>query len=365
MIATQKLYDLGQRLWLDTITRDLLASGTLSRYIDEYSVTGLTSNPTIFERAIAKSRDYERAISDLTLAGYSGEALFFELALQDLRQAADLFRPIYDASDGADGWVSLEVSPQLANDSAATIAAAKDLYSRIKRSNVLIKIPGTEAGMAAIEETIFAGIPVNVTLLFSHKHYLAAAAAYMKGIERRIEADLSPNVRSVASFFVSRWDVAVNDQVAPELHNRLGIAVAQRTYQAYCELLVSPRWQRLAQTGALPQQLLWASTGTKDPTAAESLYVEALAAPNTINTVPEKTLLAFAEYGQVATLLPTDGGETLIAAFTNCGIDIDALAATLQRQGIEAFSSSWDALMARIAITSDAANKLRSNIAWM
>lgn len=361
MMATQQLHELGQRLWLDTITRELLTSGTLKRYIDEFSVTGLTSNPTIFERAIAQSRDYDRAISDLTLAGYSGEALFYELAMQDLRQAADLFQPIYAASDGEDGWVSLEVSPQLANNSAATIAAAKDLYSRIKRPNVLIKIPGTEAGMAAIEETVFAGIPVNVTLLFSHQHYLAAADAYMKGIERRIEADLSPTVCSVASLFVSRWDVAVKDRVALTLHNRLGVAVAQRTYQAYCELLTSPRWQRLAQAGARPQRLLWASTGSKDPAASETLYVEALAAANTINTIPEKTLLAFAHDGQVTTPLPSDGAEALMTAFTNNGIDIDALAAVLQRQGIEAFLSSWDALLDRIAITSKAASKLGSS----
>ncbi len=279
MFATRQLHDLGQRLWLDTITRELLTSGTLKRYINEYSVSGLTSNPTIFERAIAHSRDYDRAIKDLTIAGYSGEALFFELALQDLRQAADLFHAIHATSEGADGWVSLEVSPRLANDSAATVAAAKELHSRMKRPNVLIKIPGTEAGLAAIEDVIFAGIPVNVTLLFSREHYLAAAAAYMKGIERRIEVSLSPEVHSVASLFVSRWDVAVNHRVVPEMRNRLGIAMARRTYQSYCELLASPRWQRLASAGAIPQRLLWASTGTKDPAAAETLYVEALAAP--------------------------------------------------------------------------------------
>ncbi len=367
MIATKQLNDLGQRLWLDSITSELLSSGTLVHYINKYAVTGLTSNPSIFERAIGDSQDYVRAIKDLTSAGFSGEVLLFELMREDLRQAADQFHAIHVTSDGADGWVSLEVSPRLAEDPVATVSAAKDLHRQMMRPNVLIKIPGTEACMSAIEEAIFAGIPVNVTLLFSREHYLAAATAYMNGIERRIEANLDPNVFSVASLFVSRWDVAVNDRVTPELHNQLGIAIAQRTYQAYCELLTSPRWRRLADAGAIPQRLLWASTGTKDPAAGEMHYVEALAAPNTINTLPEKTLLALVDYGEIISQLPanSDGAETLISAFVACGVDIDTLAADLRRQGIEAFSASWDALLARIATISEGVSTSGSNARWL
>ena len=288
MNATQQLHDLGQSLWLDNITRELLTSGTLSRYIRELAVTGLTSNPTIFEHAIKEGDFYADAIRKKALAGKSGEALFFELALEDLIQAADLFRPIHDASDGVDGWVSLEVSPLLADDTAGSIKAAVQLHARAQRPNLFIKIPGTRAGIAAIEETIFAGVPVNVTLLFSREHYIAAAEAYMRGIERRIAASRDPRVASVASIFISRWDVAVKDKVSDEFRNHLGIAIAMRTYKAYRDLLASPRWQILAGSGARTQRLLWASTGTKDPAASDVLYVEALAAPDTINTLPEK-----------------------------------------------------------------------------
>ena len=293
MKATQQLHDLGQSLWLDNITRGLLTSGTLGRYISELSVTGLTSNPTIFDQAIGNADFYDTAIRQKALDGKSGEALFFELALEDLTRAADLFRPVHDATGGLDGWVSLEVSPLLADDTADTIQAAVQLHARAQRPNLFIKIPGTPAGITAIEEAIFAGVPVNVTLLFSREHYLAAADAYLRGIERRVAAGLDPAVGSVASIFVSRWDVAIKDKVPQELRNRLGIAIAKRTYRAYRELLASKRWQTLASAGARPQRLLWASTGTKDPAAPDTLYIDALAAPDTVNTMPEKTLLAF------------------------------------------------------------------------
>lgn len=351
MNVTQQLHDLGQSIWLDNITRELLISGTLQRYISEYSVTGLTSNPTIFHNALKSSSVYDDAILKIFLAGKSGEELFMELAVADLTQAADLFRPVYDATDGVDGWVSLEVSPLLANDTAGTIRAALQLHAQVNRPNLLIKIPGTNAGFAAIEEVIFAGVPVNVTLLFSSEQYLAAAAAYMRGIERRINAGRDARVASVASLFVSRWDVAVKEKVAEELRNKLGIAIAMRAYKAYRELLAAPRWQKLHAAGARPQRLLWASTGTKDPLAAATLYIDALAAPDTINTIPEKTLLAFARQGVVKHVLPPDGGdaEKLLAAFSNAGVDVVALAADLQREGTAAFAKSWDELMTLIA----------------
>ncbi len=350
MNATRQLHELGQSLWLDNITRELLTSGTLGRYIRELSVTGLTSNPTIFDQAIGTGA-YDEAIRNKVDEGKSGEALFFELALEDLTQAADLFRPVHDASDGVDGWVSLEVSPLLADDSAGTVKAAAQLHARAQRPNLFIKIPGTSAGLPAIEESIFAGVPVNVTLLFSREHYLAAADAYMCGIERRIAAGRDPRVASVASLFVSRWDVAVRDKVSDEFRNRLGIAIAMRTDQAYRELLASPRWLKLAAAGARPQRLLWASTGTKDPAAPDVLYVEALAAPDTINTLPEKTLLAFADHGKLGKVLPFDEGyaEAVIAEFTREGVNDEALAAELQRQGTAAFAASWRDLIARIA----------------
>ena len=351
MKATQKLQDLGQSLWLDNITRALLTSGTLSRYITEFAVTGLTSNPTIFDQAIMSAGSYDDAIRKKAVEGKSGEALFFELAMEDLTQAADLFRPIHDATDGVDGWVSLEVSPLLADDTAGTTKAAARLHARAQRPNLFIKIPGTRAGIPAIEETIFAGVPVNVTLLFSREQYIAAAEAYMRGIERRIAAGRDPGVASVASIFVSRWDVAIKDKVQDEFRNRLGIAIAMRTYKAYRDLLASPRWRKLADAGARPQRLLWASTGTKDPAAPDTLYIEALAAPDTIDTIPEKTLLAFADHGTAKSELPADGGdaEEVLAAFARAGVDQVALADQLQREGAEAFSRSWNDLMACIA----------------
>lgn len=358
MKSTKQLHDLGQSLWLDNITREMLTKGTLARYISELSITGLTSNPTIFEHAIKNSDLYDDAIRTKVRAGKSGEALFFELALEDLTRAADLFRPIHDATGGIDGWVSLEVSPELADDTAATIKAATQLYAQAQRPNLFIKIPGTRAGIAAIEETIFAGVPVNVTLLFSREHYLAAAEAYMRGIERRIAAGLDAKVASVASLFISRWDVAVRDKVPDVLRNRLGVAIGMRTYKACRNLQAAKRWQHLAAAGALPQRLLWASTGSKDPAAPDTLYVEALAAPHTINTLPEKTLLAFAAHGEVKSVLPVDEGdagavEAVIAEFTRAGINDDVLAAELQREGTASFAKSWRDLMARIASKSE------------
>lgn len=355
MKATQQLHDLGQSLWLDNITRELLTSGTLARYISELSVTGLTSNPTIFDNAIQEGDFYDDAILQKTLDGKVGEALFFELALEDLIQAADLLRPIHDATKGVDGWVSLEVSPLLAYDTAGMIEAAEQLHTRAQRPNLFIKIPGTPAGISAIEEAIFAGVPVNITLLFSREHYIAAAEAYMRGIERRIYAGLDTKVASVASLFISRWDVAVKNKGQGEFrNNRLGIAIAMRTYKAYRDLLASSRWQKLAASGAQPQRLLWASTGTKDPSASETLYVEALAAPDTINTIPEKTLLAFFEHGKINNVLPADEMhaemvEAVIAEFIREGINDEALAAELQRDGIESFAKSWHDLIVCIA----------------
>ncbi|MEO8626472.1 MAG: transaldolase [Betaproteobacteria bacterium] len=359
MKPTQQLHDLGQRLWLDNITRGLLTSGTLSRYISEFSLSGLTSNPTIFDQAIKNSGFYDEAIRRKAAAGKSGEDLFLELALEDLTQAADLFRPIHDATDGIDGWVSLEVSPLLANDTASTIKEAVQLHARGKRPNLFIKIPGTHAGVPAIEEAIFAGVPINVTLLFSCEQYIASAEAYMRGIERRIAAGLDPKVDSVASLFVSRWDVAVKDHVSDKLRNRLGIAIGMRTYKAYRDVLAAPRWQKLAGSGARVQRLLWASTGTKDPAASDILYIEALAAPDTINTMPEKTLHAFADHGEVKRMLPADGGdaEKVLAEFKEAGIDDAAIATQLQREGTQTFEKSWKDLMDCIASKSAALAK--------
>ena len=350
MNPTSALHQLGQSLWLDNITRTLLRSGTLAHYIRDLSVTGLTSNPTIFEHAIGSGDSYDASIRVLAEAGLSDEDLFFELALEDLTQAADLFRPAFDASRGVDGWVSLEVSPLLANNAAHTIRDANRLHDKAARANLFIKIPGTPSGVEAIEEVIFDGVPVNVTLLFSREHVLAAADAYMRGIERRLAAGLDANVASVLSLFVSRWDVAVNEEVASPFHNRLGIAIAMRTYKAHCELQATERWQRLAAAGARPQRLLWASTGTKDPKAPDTLYVQALAAPGTINTLPEKTLLAFADHGRIERALAADGGyaEPVIQEFQREGVDVEALAARLQSEGVDAFASSWHALLARI-----------------
>src|SRR5262245_58902803 len=347
MKATRVLHDLGQSLWLDNITRGLLSTGVLRRYIDEFSVTGLTSNPTIFDHAIKNSSDYDDAIKSKLAQGKSGEKLFFELALEDLTQAADLFGPVNDRTTGVDGWVSLEVSPLLAHDTASTLAAAKELSARAGRPNLFIKIPGTKEGVPAIEEAIFAGVPVNVTLLFSREQYMAAADAFLRGIERRIDAGLEPSVGSVASVFVSRWDAAVVGKVPGRLLNQLGISIAKRTYAAYRKLLDSPRWQRAFNAGVRPQRLLWASTGTKDPHASDVLYVKALAAPFTVNTMPEATLKALADHGDVGTLLPADGGdcEEVLAWFAKAGIDVDALAVQLQDEGARAFVKSWDDLL--------------------
>jgi len=337
----------------------LLTSGTLKRYIDELSVTGLTSNPTIFDHAIKNSTSYDAAIREKLKEGKSGEKLFFELALDDLSRAADLFRPIHDQTNGVDGWGSLEVSPLLAHDTASTLAAAKDLHTRARRPNLLIKIPGTKEGLPAIEEAIFAGIPINVTLLFSREHYVAAAEAFLRGIERRIAGGLNPNIGSVASVFISRWDAAVMDKVPHALRGRLGIAIAKRTYKAYRALLDSPRWQRVYNAGARPQRLLWASTGTKDPEASDVLYVKALAAPFTINTMPEQTLKALADHGELGDILPADGDdcEEVLAEFAKAGIDIDALANRLQDEGAASFVKSWDELMIVIASKSAALEK--------
>src|SRR6516165_1913995 len=350
MKATELLHNLGQSLWLDNITRDLLNSGTLKRYIDELSVTGLTSNPTIFDNAIKNSTAYDASIREKLAKGKSGEELFFEVALEDLTRAADVFRPIYDRTDTVDGWVSLEVSPLLAYDTASTLAAAKELHTRGDRPNLFIKIPGTQEGLPAIEEAIYAGVPVNVTLLFSREHYFAAAEAFLRGIERRIDAGLRPNVASVASVFVSRWDTAVAGKVPDELRSRLGIAMAQRTYKAYRCVLSSPRWQRIYNGGARPQRLLWASTGTKDPAASDVLYVKSLAAPFTVNTMPEGTLKALADHGAITTLLQADGGncEEVLAEVASAGVDVYALAVQLQDEGAKAFVKSWDGLMSQI-----------------
>jgi len=347
MKPTQQLHDLGQSLWLDNITRDILDNGTLKSYIDDLSVTGLTSNPTIFDQAIKKSASYDPAILQGLAQGHSGEALFFDLALDDLTRAADLFRPVHNQTKGVDGWVSLEVSPLLAYDTATTLAAAKDLSSRAARPNLFIKIPGTPEGLPAIEEAIFAGVSINVTLLFSREHYLAAADAYLKGIERRIAAGLPANVGSVASVFISRWDVAVSSKVGEDLRDKLGIAIAQRTYKAYVDLLATPRWQAIVKAGYNPQRLLLASTGTKDPKAPDILYIKALAAPNTVNTMPEGTLKAFADHGVVDGVMPKDGGdcEQVLKKFADAGIDIDALGEQLQVEGAKSFVNSWNELM--------------------
>jgi transaldolase len=351
MKPTRQLHDLGQSLWLDNITRELLDNGILCGYIEEYSITGLTSNPTIFDGAIGSGTAYDADIGEKARTGASGEFLFTELALEDLRRAADLFRRVFDGSDHTDGWVSMEISPLLAADTQGSIKAAREIHRQADRPNLFVKIPGTPEGVPAIEASIFAGVPINVTLLFSREQYLAAADAYLRGIERRMDAGLDPRVGSVASLFVSRWDAIVKDKVPTELRNTLGIAIGQRTYRAYRELLGSERWRKLADAGAQPQRLLWASTGTKDPDASATLYVEALAAPDTINTMPEKTLKAFAEHGVLEGAMPVDGGdaEVRLARFAQAGIDIDALAKQLQHEGALSFVKSWQQLLQRIA----------------
>jgi transaldolase len=347
MKATLALHNLGQSLWLDNITRDLLDNGTLKRYIDDLSVTGLTSNPTIFEHAISKSSSYDAEVARLMKAGLSNEDAFFELALQDLTRAADLFAAVHERTAGVDGFVSLELSPLLAYDTKKSVAAAKVLHGKANRPNLFIKIPGTTDGVPAIEESIANGIAINVTLLFSREQYLASAEAYMRGLERRVSAGLSPDVRSVASVFLSRWDGATMDKVPDALRDKLGIAVGQQVYKAYRDTLESDRWQRLANFGARPQRLLFASTGTKDPKASDVLYIQALAAPNTINTMPEKTLLAFGEHGKVTGTLPRNGGdcESVLTDFRKAGIDLDKLASDLQSQGAKSFDESWKNLL--------------------
>jgi transaldolase len=351
MKATQTLHNMGQSIWLDNITRDLLDNGGLARYIDQFSVTGLTSNPTIYDHAIKNGASYDAAIREKTSGGTSTEAVFYELALEDLVRAADLFAPIHERTDGVDGWVSLEISPLLASDTRGSIAAARDLHARAKRPNLFIKIPGTKDGLPAIEEATFAGIPINVTLLFSREQYIEAANAFLRGIERRIDSGLPPRVDSVASVFVSRWDVAVMGKTPAPLRNQLGIAIARRIYKTYCELLSSARWQRAINAGARPQRLLWASTGTKDPQASDTLYIEALAAPLTVNTMPESTVRALAEHGHIGNSMPPDGGdcEDVIAAFAKAGIDADEVAARLQDEGAKSFVTSWNELMGVIA----------------
>jgi len=356
MKATQQLHDLGQSLWLDNMSREILSDGTLRRYISDFSVTGLTSNPTIFDQAIRSGTAYDTDIRQKTWEGKSVEALFYELALDDLNRAAELFRPAHKATGGMDGWVSLELSPLLANDAEGSAKEAIRLHSMTQAPNLYIKIPGTSAGVLAIEESIFSGVPINVTLLFSRDQYIASAEAYMRGIERRLAFGLDPKVNSVASIFVSRWDKAVSEKAPAALRNRLGIAVAQKAYRAYCDLLASKRWQTLARAGARVQRLLWGSTGTKDPSASDTLYIEALAAPNTINTMPDKTLLAFAEHGQVKDVMPRDGGDAdqVLAEFARAGFDEAALAAQLQREGAAAFEKSWKDLQGCIASKSAA-----------
>jgi len=350
MKATRLLSNLGQSIWLDNITRDLLETGTLKHYIDEFSVTGLTSNPTIFERAFKNSRSYDAPFQNKIGNGKFGDELFFDLALEDITRAADLLRPIYDRTNTVDGWVSLEVSPLLAHDTGSTLLAAKELFARAKRPNLLIKIPGTKEGLPAIEDAILAGVPINVTLLFSREQYLAAADAFLRGVERRLAAGLNPNVGSVASVFVSRWDAAVKDKVPPSLNNQLGIAIAMQTYKAARDLLTSPRWQRIYNAGGRPQRILWASTGTKDPSVSEILYVKALAAPYTVNTMPEATLKALSQHDQLDSLLPADGGdcEEVLAKFVMAGVNVNELAVQLQRGGEKGFVDSWHELMTAI-----------------
>ena len=351
MNPTKQLHDIGQSIWLDNITRHILDSGMLAKLITEDNVTGLTSNPSIFDKAISGGSDYDGAVADLLKQGQKGEALFFSLALQDLTRAADLFKPAFHTSDGVDGFVSLEVSPLLADDTKATIDSAVALHAKARRDNLFIKIPGTPAGIPAIEEAIYRGVPINVTLLFSREQYLASAEAWMRGIERRMAEGKDPHVDSVASVFISRWDVAVAPQVPAVLHNKLGIAIGQRTYKAYCDLRDTPRWKKIIAAGVHPQRLLWASTGTKDPKAPDTLYVEALAAPGTINTIPDKTILAFADHGKLQGALPRDGGdcEQVIAQFNAAGIDDAVLAGKLQRDGAAAFVKAWNDLLGRIA----------------
>lgn len=348
---TQNLYQQGVSLWLDNITRKMLDNGLLERYIADLGITGLTSNPSIFEAAIAKSSDYDAAILQLSKRGLSDEAIFFDLAIEDIQRAADLFLPIFNKTNGLDGFVSIEVSPLLAYDTENTLKAAKDIHQKVNRPNVFIKIPGTPEGLPAIEQAIAAGIPINVTLLFSAEQYEAAAMAYLRGVETRIENGLNPDVRSVASVFVSRWDRAVTQSATPDLQNKLGIAVMQKTYHTYQKFLSSPRVQRVMNYGGFPQRLLWASTGTKDPNISDVLYVNYLVAPYTVNTIPENTLLAFADHGSAGATMTDDttAADQIIQQFENLSVNYLQLATQLQKEGAESFNVSWANLINSIA----------------
>jgi transaldolase len=347
---TQKLCGQGVSLWLDNLTREMLDNGVLTNYITDLSVTGLTSNPSIFEAAIAKTDYYDKAISKISYSGLSDEDVFFSLAIKDIHRAADLFLPVYQKTNGLDGFVSIEVSPLLAYDTENTIKAAKEIHRKVNRPNAFIKIPGTPQGLPAIEMAIAAGIPVNVTLLFSAEQYLAAAEAYLRGIEARINKGLNPDIRSVASVFVSRWDKAVADTSPLELRNKLGIAIMQKTFQVYCQFLSSQKVKRVMNFGVFPQRLLWASTGTKDPNASDILYVKNLVAPYTVNTIPEKTLLAFADHGETGEPLTGDtkSADQIISQFEALSVNYQQLAVQLQKEGAEAFNQSWGNLLKAI-----------------
>jgi transaldolase len=349
MRPTQQLHDLGQSLWLDNISKTMLDSGQIAGYIATHSVTGLTSNPSIYDNAISTGA-YDTEIARLATGDVTSEELFFSLAIADLQRAADLFGPAHVATDGVDGWVSLEVSPRLAYDTNKTVAAAQALHDRAARDNLFIKIPGTPEGLPAIEASIASGIAVNVTLLFDVDQYLAAADAYLKGVERRIAAGLDPKVGSVASVFISRWDTAVAGSVSQELKNRLGLAVGLETYAAYVKLVGSERCAKIVAAGGQVQRLLWASTKTKDPAASDTLYVSGLASPNTVNTMPDSTLEAFYDHGVVGAALPTEGGDAdeTLAQFAAAGVDKATLAAKLQDEGATAFDNSWTDLLAKI-----------------
>jgi transaldolase len=350
MNATSKLQELGQSLWLDNISRNMIDTGLLQTYISDFSITGLTSNPSIFTKAVAGGSDYDAQIASERATGATPEEIVLRLMVQDLRRAADLFAPIHKATSGKDGWVSIEVSPYLINDAKGSLEWAQRLHAQMDRANAFVKIPGTQQGAVAIEEAIFQGIAINVTLLFSRDQYVAVAEAYMRGIERRIDGGLDPKVRSVASVFVSRWDAAAAKQGRADLRNRLGLAVAADVWDAYQSILASERWQTLAKAGAMPQTLLWASTGVKDPEADDTLYITALAAPETINTMPDATLRAFADHGAVGKggTLDREAGAKLRRVATEGGLDLDALAGKLQVDGGDAFVTAWDELLKRV-----------------
>jgi transaldolase len=348
----RQLHEAGQSLWLDSINRAMLGSGDLARYVDQLAVTGLTSNPTILGHAMAASHDYEGSLRALLAQGVSGpQDLVYAAAFEDLGQAANLFRPAWQASGGEDGYVSVEVPPDLAYDAPATVALARHLHAMAGFPNLLVKVPGTPQGLTVLEELVDAGIGVNVTLLFSDTHYLRTAEAYMRALERRLARGEDLAVPSVASVFVSRWDKAADSLLPKPLHGRLGVAMAQKVYSSYQSLLASDRWRDLEAGGARPQRVLWASTSAKDPALPDTYYVEKLASPGTINTMPEKTLIAFADHGTVGEMLRDDyaSGEETVAEVAAKGVDVDALGESLQRQGARAFSADWSALLDAIA----------------